>query len=179
MNYACCCSCYFTPPGMLTLCVAPVDLCRTSGSLRVTFAIYCALTACQGSRTSGSVRVTLAIYCVLAVCQAQHACAFHCLCCSVTKSCPTLWDPMDCSTPGFPVLHYLLELSQTYIHWVSDVIQSSYPLSPSSSLTLNLPRIRVFSNELAVCIRWPKYWSLSFSISPSKKYSGLISFKID
>ena len=157
MNYACCCSCYFTPPGMLTLCVAPVDLCRTSGS----------------------VRVTLAIYCVLTVCQAQHACAFHCLCCSVTKSCPTLWDPMDCSTPGFPVLHYLLELSQTYIHWVSDVIQSSYPLSPSSSLTLNLPRIRVFSNELAVCIRWPKYWSLSFSISPSKKYSGLISFKID
>ena len=102
-----------------------------------------------------------------------------CCCCSVAQSDPTLWDPMDCSTPGFPVLHYLLELSQTYIHWVSDVIQSSYPLSPSSSLTLNLPRIRVFSNELAVCIRWPKYWSFNFSIIPSNEYSWLISFRID
>ena len=53
-------------------------------------------------------------------------------CCSVTQLCPTLWDPLNWSTPGFPVLHYLLEFAQTHIHWVDDAIQSSYPLSPHS-----------------------------------------------
>ena len=59
-------------------------------------------------------------------------------CCSIIKSCPTLCDPMDCSTPGFPVLHHLLEFSQTHVHWVSDTIQPSHPLSPLSSPTLSI-----------------------------------------
>ena len=80
---------------------------------------------------------------------------------------------MDCSTPVFPIYHRLLDLAQTYIHWVSDAIQPSHPLSSHSF-------IRVFSNQSAVHIRWPKYWSFSFSISLSKEYSGLnISFRID
>ena len=70
--------------------------------------------------------------------------------CSVAQSCLTLCDPMDCSLPGFPVLHCLLELAQTHVHWVSDAIQSSHPLSSAFS-------IRVFSNESALCIRLPKY----------------------
>ena len=86
-------------------------------------------------------------------------------------------DPMDCSTPGFPVLHYLLELAQTPVHWVSDAIQPSHPLPPLSPLGSVFPSIRVFSNELALRIMWPKYWS--YSISPSNEYSGLISFRID
>ena len=98
-------------------------------------------------------------------------------CCSVTKSCPTLYDPMDCSTLGFPVLNYLLEFAQIYVHWVGDAIQQSHPLLFPSPPTLILSPIRVFSNELAIPIRWPKYWN--FSINPSNEYSGLISFKID
>ena len=99
--------------------------------------------------------------------------------CSVTKLCPTLFDPIDCSTPGFPVLHYLLEFAQTHVHWVSDANQPSHPLSPSSPPTFNLsPHQVVISNESALCtMYWPKYWSFSFSISPSSEYSGLISFQ--
>ena len=63
---------------------------------------------------------------------------FRVACCSVTKSCPTLWNPMDCSTPGFPVLHHLPAFSQTHVHWVCDAIQPSLPLSPPSSPALNL-----------------------------------------
>ena len=100
-------------------------------------------------------------------------------CCSVAQSSSTLCDSMDCSMPGFPVLHSLLELSQTHVHWVSDAIQLSHHVWPSSLPALNLFQIRVFSNESAVCIRWPEYWSFSFSISPSNEYSGLISFRID
>ena len=85
---------------------------------------------------------------------------------------------MDCSTPGFPVHHQLLELAQTHVHWVGDAIQPSHPLSSPSPLAFNLSHHRVFSNE-SVLIRWPKYWSFSFSISPSNKYSGLISFRMD
>ena len=99
--------------------------------------------------------------------------------CSVAQSCPALFDPMDCSTSGFPVLHHLPELAQTHVHSVSDVIQPSHPLLSPSPPTFNLPRIRVFSNESALCIRWPKYWSFNCSISPSNEYSGLISFRID
>ena len=86
---------------------------------------------------------------------------------------------MDCSTPGFPVLHYLLEFAQTHVHWVDDAIQPSHLLSPASSPALYFPSIRVFSNESALHIRLPKYWSFSFSISPTNEYSGLISFRID
>ena len=81
---------------------------------------------------------------------------------------------MNCSIPGSPVLHYLPEFAQTHIHWVGGAIQPSHPL-----LTSFFSSISVFSNELALCIRWPKYWSFSFSISPSNEYSGLISLRID
>ena len=98
---------------------------------------------------------------------------------SVTQSCPTPCDPMDCSMPGFSVHHQLPELAQTHIHGVSDAIQPSQLLVvPFSSQLQSFP-IRVFSNESILCIRWPKYWSFSFSISPSNEYSGLIFFRID
>ena len=98
---------------------------------------------------------------------------------SVTQSCPTLCDPMDCSTPGLPVHHQFPESVQTHVRWGSDAIQPSHPLlSPSLPATI-FPSIRVFSNESVLHIRWPKYWSFSFSISPSNEYSGLISFRMD
>ena len=119
----------------------------------------------------------------------------------------SLW-PLNCSTPGFPVLHYLPEFAQIHDHWVSDALQPSRLLLPPSPTSLNLsqhqgiflmmqlftsggqsigapnlasiiPSIRISSNESALRIRWPKYWSFSFSISSSSEYSGLISFRID
>ena len=98
---------------------------------------------------------------------------------SVAQSCPTLCDPIDCSTPGFPVLHYLPEFAQTHAHRVSDAIQPSHPLWSPSPPALNLSSIRIFSNESALRIRWPKYWSFSFNISPSNEYSRFISFRMD
>ena len=98
---------------------------------------------------------------------------------SVTQSCPTLWDPMNHSTPDLPVHHQLPEFTQTHVHWVSEAIQASHPLSPLLLLPSIFPSIRVFSVESALRLRWPKYWSFSFSISPSNEYSGLISFRID
>ena len=86
---------------------------------------------------------------------------------------------MDCSTPGFPVHHQLPELSQTHAHGVSDTIQPFYPLSSPSPPTFNLSSIRFFSNESVLYIRCSKYWTFSYSISLSNKYSGLISFQID
>ena len=87
---------------------------------------------------------------------------------------------MDCSTPGFSVLHHLPELAQTQVHRVCDAIHPSHPLSsPSPLLPSVFPSIRVFSSESVLCIRWPKYCSFSFSICPSNEYSGLISFRID
>ena len=97
---------------------------------------------------------------------------------SVAQSCPTLCDPMNCSTPGLPAHQQLPEFTQTHVHWVSDVIQPSYPLSFPSP-TLNLSHYQALFNELFLCIRWPKYWNFSFSISPSNEYSGLISFRMD
>ena len=85
---------------------------------------------------------------------------------------------MDCSMPGFLVLHHLLELAQIHVHWVGDAIQPSHPLS-SPSPAFNLSSIKVVSNESALHIRWPKYWSFSFSISSCTEYSGLISSRID
>ena len=82
---------------------------------------------------------------------------------SVAQSCPTLCDPMDCSMPGFPALHFLPELSETHDHWVNDAIQLSHLCHPLLLPSI-FPSIRVFSNESALHIRWPKYWSLSFSI---------------
>ena len=86
---------------------------------------------------------------------------------------------MDCNMPGFPVHHQLLELVQTQVHWVGDDMQSSHPLLPSSPLPSIFPSLRVFSSESVLCITWPKYWSFSFSISPSNEYSVLISSRID
>ena len=100
-------------------------------------------------------------------------------CCSAAQSCPTLCDPVDCSTPGFPVLHSLLEPTQTHVHWVSDAIQPSCSLYPFLLLPSIFPSIGVFFNKSALCITWPKYWSFSFSISPSNEYSGLSSFRMD
>ena len=84
---------------------------------------------------------------------------------------------MDCSTPGFPVFHYLLKFAQTHVRRVGDVIQPSHPLSSPSPPSFSLSSITVFSNESVLHIRWPKFWS--FSLSPSNEYSGLISFKMD
>ena len=98
---------------------------------------------------------------------------------SVTQSCLTLCDPMDCSTPlFFSVHHQLQELTKPHVHQVGDPIQPSHPLSSLLLMPSIFPSIRVFSNE-SVCIRWPKYWSFSFSISHSNEYSRLISFRID
>ena len=96
---------------------------------------------------------------------------------SVTQSCPPLCNPMDCSMPGFPVHHQLLELVQTHLHQVSDVIQSSHPLSSPSS-AFNLSQHQGLSKDSVLHIRWAKCWSFSFSISPFDEYSGLISFRI-
>ena len=85
---------------------------------------------------------------------------------------------MNHSTPGLPVYHQLLEFTQTHVHQVGDAIQPSHLLSPLLLSSIP-PSIRVFSNKSAVCIRCPKYWSFSFSISPSKEHSGQISFRMD
>ena len=105
---------------------------------------------------------------------------FSCWVQLVARSCPTLYDPMDCSIPDFPVHHQIPEPTQTHVRCVTDAIQPSHPLSPSSPLAFNLSQHQgFFSSELAVHLRQPKYWSFSFSISPSNEYSGLISFRID
>ena len=94
---------------------------------------------------------------------------------AVAQLCLTLCDPMDSSTPGFPVHHQLPELAQTH---VSDAIQPSHPLPSPSPPTFNLSQHQGLSIKSVLYIRWPKYWSFSFSISPSNEYSGLISFRM-
>ena len=86
---------------------------------------------------------------------------------------------MNHSIPGLPVRHQLPEFTQTHVHQVSDVIQLSNPLSSPSPPDPSPSSIRVFSNESTLCITWPKYWSFSFSISPSNEHPGLISFRMD
>ena len=81
--------------------------------------------------------------------------------------------------PGLPVHHKLPESAQTHVHQVGDAIQPSHPLSPPSPLPSIFPSIRVFSNQSALRIRWPKYWSFSFNISPSNEHPGQISFRMD
>ena len=97
----------------------------------------------------------------------------------VAQSCPTLCNPMNRSMPGLPVHHQLPEFTQTHVHRVGDAIQPSHPLLSPSPPAPNLPSIRVFSNESALCMRWPKYWSFSFIIHPSHECPGLISFRMD
>ena len=98
----------------------------------------------------------------------------------VAQSCLILCDPMNRSTPGLLVHHQFLESTQTHVHRVIDVIQPSHFLChPLLLLPSIFPSIRIFSNESALRIRWPKYWSFSFSISPSNEHRGLVSFRMD
>ena len=98
---------------------------------------------------------------------------------SVAQSCLTLCNPMNCSTPGLPVHHQLPEFTQTHVYRVGDAIQPSHPLlSPFLLPPSIFPSIRVFSNESALHIRWPKYWTFIFNISPSSEHPGLISFRM-
>ena len=90
-----------------------------------------------------------------------------------------LCDSMDCSMPGLPVHCQIPEFTQTHVHRVSNTIQPSHPLLSLSPSAFIFPSIRIFSNESALHIRWPKDWSFSFNISPSNEYSGLISFRKD
>ena len=98
----------------------------------------------------------------------------------VVQSLSPVWlcDPGTVALPGSSVLHYLPEVSQIHVHWVSDAIQLSHPLLPPSPFWV-FPSIKVFSDESALLMRWPKDWSFSFSISPSHEYSGLVSYRID
>ena len=98
---------------------------------------------------------------------------------SFVQSCLTLCDPMNHSTPGLPVHHHLPEFTQIHIHRVCDAIQPSHPGSSLLLLPPIPPSIRLFSNESTPRMRWPKYWSFSFSIIPSKGIPGLISFRMD
>ena len=91
----------------------------------------------------------------------------------------TLCNSMNHSMPGLPVDHQLPEFTQTHVHQVGDAIQPSHPLLSLLLLPPIPPSFRVFSNESTLHMRWPKYWSLSFNISPSNEHSGLISFRMD
>ena len=98
---------------------------------------------------------------------------------SVAQSCPTLCNPMDCSTPGFPVHHQLPEFIRTHVLCIGDAIQPSHPLPSTSPPAFDLSQHQGWesvSKESVLHIGWPNYWSFSFSISPSNEYSGLISF---
>ena len=103
----------------------------------------------------------------------------YCCCCSVAQSCPTLCDSMDCSMPGLPVPHHLLEFAQVHVHCIGDPIQPSHPLMLPSPSALNLSQHQGLFQWVSRLLRWPKYCSFSFSISPSNEYSGLISLETD
>ena len=117
------------------------------------------------------------------ICMSIFVLVSHCLdyvqFSSVTQSCLTLCDLMDCSMPGFPVHHQLPELTQTHVHQVGEATNHLILCHPLLFPPSIFPSIKVFSKESVLHIRWPKDWSFSFSISPSNKYSGLISFRID
>ena len=98
---------------------------------------------------------------------------------SVTQLCLTICNPMDCSTLALPVHHQLSELTQTHVHRVSEPSNHLILCCPLLLLPSTFPSIRVFSNESALHIRWPKYWTFSFSLSPSNECSRLISFRMD
>ena len=93
---------------------------------------------------------------------------------SVTKSCLTLCDPVNCNTPGSSVLHYLPEFAQIHVHWVSDEL--SHPLLSPSPFAFKLSKHQGLPKKSTLCSRWPKYWSFSFTISLSNGYLELISF---
>ena len=101
-----------------------------------------------------------------------------CCCCSVTQLYPALCNAIDCSTPGFPVPHHFPEFAQVHVHCISNLSSHLILWCPLLFLPSIFSRIRDFSNESAVHIRWPKYWSFSFSISPSSECSGLIALRL-
>ena len=98
---------------------------------------------------------------------------------SVAQSCPTLCNSMNHSMPGLPIHHQLPEYTQTHVHWIGEAINHLILCPPLLLLTSIFPSIRVFSNESALQIRWPKGWNFSFNISPSNEHPGLISFRMD
>ena len=104
---------------------------------------------------------------------------FFAHCCSVAKSCPTLCNPINCSTPSFSVLHQLLDFAQTHV--IESVMPSNHLILCHALLLLThiFPSIRIISSESVLPLRWQKYWSFSFSITPSNEYSRLILFTID
>ena len=102
-----------------------------------------------------------------------YNCLAQCGICIVTLSCLTVCDPMESSIPGFPVHHQLLEFTQTHVHWIGDAIQPSHPLLSPTPPAFSLSQHHSLSGESPLHFKWPNYWS--FSISPSNKYSGLIS----
>ena len=116
------------------------------------------------------------------ICYGMYGLCLHILYSVHSLSCLTLCDPMNCSMPGLHVPHQLLEFTQTHVLWVGDAIQPEDEIilcSPLLLLPSIFPSIRVFSNESVLHIRWPKYWSFSFNISPSNEHPGLISFRMD
>ena len=108
----------------------------------------------------------------------SHSLHTH-FCCSIAQSCLTLCNLMSCSKPGFLAFHYLPEFAQTRFHWVIMPYNHLILCHPFLLLLSIFPHIRVFSNKSALHIRWLKYWTFSFSISPSNEYSGLVSFRMD
>ena len=133
--------------------------------------------AMPSSKGSSQPRDRTHVFYVSCICRRvlNHSIQFS----SVTQSCPTLCNPKDCSTPGFPVLHQFPKLVQTHVHWVGDPIQPSHPLSSPSPPASNPSQYQSFFQQSVLHIMLSKYWSFSFSISPSNEYSGLISFRID
>ena len=113
--------------------------------------------------------------CLLFVCLFSSSVQFS----SVAQSCPNPCDPMSHSTPGLPVHHQLPDFTQTHVHPVSDAIQPSHPLSSPSPLAPNASQHQSLFNESTLPMRWPKNWSFSFSIIPSKEHPGLISFRME
>ena len=121
----------------------------------------------------------LLLYCCLFLPLGLLIFAWNICCCSVTKSCPTLCDPMDCSTPSFSVFHCLLESAQIHVHWVRDAIWPSHSPLPPSPGALNLSQHQSLLQWVDSWNQGLKYWSFSFSISPFNEYSRLISFRTD
>ena len=112
-------------------------------------------------------------------CVCVYVCVYFQISSVQSLSCSTLCDPMNCSTPGLPVYHQLLESTQIHVH--ESVMPPNHLIlcHPLPFLPSIFPSIRVFSNESTICIRWPKYWSFSFTISLSSEHPGLISFRMD
>ena len=148
-------------------------VCHYPASWLVTLALALLVT-CKPSICAMHVSTSKLCICS-ALGQEWPLCSFS----SVTQSCRTLCNPMNHSTPGLPVHQQLPEFTQTHVPRVNDTIQPSHPCHPLLLLPPVPPSIRVFSSESTLRMRWPKYWSFSFSIIPSKEHQGLISFRID